>query len=198
MANSQLTVYGHNTFVVLDMFSHKMYHFTCARLIFTCGWVFRSPCSHVKRLDHTCSKFNHVSISDITWYFAYVWLIEIHTWLSFPFHMIICETTRSVTSPAQTHVFSDNTYNLSPVLDRFLHLIGSFVPHVLRWNHAITRVAHSNTWVVWQDILFDMCSIAVDIEFFIPMFTRETTRSHVQPVRSHVFSDKAQVFTCVW
>jgi len=58
-------------------------------------------------------------------------VLDVHEWLSFPFHMVTCETTRPVAPPAQTHVFSDTTCNFSHVRDRFLHVVGSFVPRVL-------------------------------------------------------------------
>jgi len=67
-----------------------------------------------------------------TRHFTCVWLINVHTWLSYPFYKITCETTRSVAPPAQTHVFSDTTCNFPHVLHWFLLVVGSCV---LMWNH---------------------------------------------------------------
>jgi len=117
----------------IDVFSDKTHYFTCAWLIFTCGWAFRT---HV---DMWNDLITHVASSNTcqfyTRHFTCVWLIDVHTWLSFPFTMITCETTWSVASPAQTRVFSDTNCNFSQVRVRFLHVVGSFVPHVLVRNH---------------------------------------------------------------
>jgi len=133
--------------LVLDWYSHVDEHFVPIMLTCETTW------SHMQQLQR------HVNfIPDIT--HDCVWLIDVHTWLSFSLPMITCQTTWSVASPAQTHMFSDSTCNCSHVRDRFLHVVVSFVPRVLMWNyqgvghflHPFTQefsAPHDCRWIDW-------------------------------------------------
>jgi len=148
-------------------------------------WVNISyPCSHVKRLDHTCSKFKHMYIS---YKIFDKYLIDIYS------HVVEFSIRHDhMWNHSSNHAASSSTCV-------FWHRLQLFT---CAWSNCtcgcVFRSTCSNVKSPGKMSGVEMFYNRLHKSFQFLMITGETARSHVQSVRAHVFSDKPNVFTCAW